>query len=557
MFRPLILIMFLLAAVACSRDEEPAAVEKVLPDSGDNPFLVYVPAGTPYFFATRQAMDEELALDMVKRSGYNQQSLKGQIADVRAMAGSDALQYLDMADAILDEIGEFADRSTYDRLGTKVNAHMAVYGVGLAPVVRMEIGNRERFSAFLDRIIEIAKLSPARLPHGDRSLLRFEVEQVAFLVSIGDVDVVVTAAPADAEASLIAQLLGDTLPTRNLADAGTLLAMEREHGFTPYMLGRIDSANLLAEIENPSVRLIDDFDASELFAGEHCRDELNGMTSRFPGIVIGARRLDSEAMEMSLIFLTDAELAADLATLPSPVPGLGSSGGLMSLGFGMQLPKLTSLLSKWAGAMSSSPFACEKLVDLNEMAGGMRQAAANPGLLMAGPAASGVFARLDRLTLDNIMEPDFAGVLTLASPSPQALLAMGGNFLPPLAQLNATPGGDAVALPADLLHGPMRAAFIALDDKALAMSVNSDDGSVARQALAAPAGPSDLLLNMHFRGEVYRLFADAMEAAAPDDPQMQRLAADMRRNADLFETGDLNIRTTGKGVELEIITRLN
>ncbi len=557
MFRPLILIMFLLAAVACSREEAPAVVEKLLPDSGDNPFLVYVPAGTPYFFATRQAMDEELALDMVKRSGYNQQSLKGQIADVRAMAGSDALQYLDMADAILDEIGEFADRSTYDRLGTKVNAHMAVYGVGLAPVVRMEIGNRERFSAFLDRIIEIAKLSPARLPHGDRSLLRFEVEQVAFLVSIGDVDVVVTAAPADAEASLIAQLLGDTLPTRNLADAGTLLAMEREHGFTPYMLGRIDSANLLAEIENPSVRLIDDFDASELFAGEHCRDELNGMTSRFPGIVIGARRLDSEAMEMSLIFLTDAELAADLATLPSPVPGLGSSGGLMSLGFGMQLPKLTSLLSKWAGAMSSSPFACEKLVDLNEMAGGMRQAAANPGLLMAGPAASGVFARLDRLTLDNIMEPDFAGVLTLASPSPQALLAMGGNFLPPLAQLNATPGGDAVALPADLLHGPMRAAFIALDDKALAMSVNSDDGSVARQALAAPAGPSDLLLNMHFRGEVYRLFADAMEAAAPDDPQMQRLAADMRRNADLFETGDLNIRTTGKGVELEIITRLN
>jgi hypothetical protein len=557
MFRPLILITFLLAAVACSREDAPPVVEKLLPDAGDNPFLVYIPAGTPYFFATRQALDEELALDMMKRSGYNQQSLKGQIADFRETAGSDVLKYLDMADAILDEIGEFADRSTYDRLGAKVNAHSAFYGVGLAPVARMEIADRERFSAFLDRIIEIAELAPARLPHGDRSLLRFEVENVAFLVSIGDNDVVLTGVPADAEASLVAQLLGDTLPARNLADADTLLAMEREHGFTPFMLGRIDSANLLAEIENPSVRLIDDFDASDLFAGEHCRDELYEMTSRFPGIVLGSRRLDSKAMEMSMIFLTNAELAADLATLPSPVPGLGSSGGLMSLGFGMQLPKLTSLLSKWAGALSSKPYACDMLVDLNEMASGMRQAAGNPGLLMAGPAASGVFARLDRLTIDNIMEPDFAGVLILASPSPQALLAMGSNFLPPLAGLNATPGGDAVALPEDLMQGPMRTAFIALDDKALAMSINSEDGTAARQALAAPAGASDLLLNMHFRGEVYLLFAKAMEAAEPDDPQVQRMAADLRRYADLFDTGDFNIRTTGKGVELEIVTRLH
>lgn len=557
MFRPLILIAFLLAAVACSRDEAPAVAEKALPDSGDSPFLVYVPAATPYFFASRQALDEEIALEMMRRSGYSQQSVKAQIADFREMAGSDAHKFLDMADAILDEIGEFADRSTYERLGTKPNAHMAVYGVGLAPVVRLEIANRERFSAFIDRVLEIAELTPARLPHGDRSMLRFEVEKFALLISIGDSDVVVTGAPADAEASLVAQLLGDSLPSRSLADAGTLQALEREHGFTPFMIGRIDSANLLAEFENPSVRLIEDFDASDLFDGAHCRDELNGMTSRFPGVVLGTRRFDADVIDMSMIVLADADLAADLATLPAPVPGLGSSGGLISLGFGMQLPKLTSLLNKWAGAMSNSPFACEKLANLNDMADGMRQAAGNPGLLMAGPAATGVFLRLDHLSLDNIEEPDFAGVLTLASPSPQALLAMGGSFLPPLAELNATPGGDAVALPADLMQGPMRAAFIALDDKALAMSVNSTDGAAAKQALATPPGPADLLLRMHFRGEIYRLMADAMESTAPEDPQMQRMAADLRRNAELFTTGDLNIRTTPKGVEMQVITRMN
>ncbi|HRQ63407.1 MAG TPA: hypothetical protein PKZ76_00840 [Xanthomonadaceae bacterium] len=556
MLRHLYTLSLVLAIAACSREEAPAVVEKVSPDTGDNPFLVHVPAATPYFFATRQALDKDLALEVMKRSGYDRASVKAQIADLRATAGEDVGKFLDMADAIIDEIGEFADAATYERLGTKVNPHMAVYGIGLMPVARMEIADRARFSAFLDRVLKIVELEPVRLPHGDRSLLRFEVETVAILISIGNSDVVLTAAKTDAEASMIALLLGDAPPARSLADAGTLQALEREHGFTPFMLGRIDSANLLAEIEKPSVRLVEAFDASELFSGEHCRDELHAMAARFPGMAFGSRRFDADVREMSMVFLTDAELAADFATLPSPVPGLGAGGGLASIGFGMQLPKLASLFSKWAGALSSRPYACEKLAELNQMADGLRQAAANPVLLMAGPAASGILVRLERLSLDDISEPDVEGVLTLASPSPQALLAMGSGFLPPLAGMNVTPGGDAVAVPADLLQEPVRTAFLALDDKALALAVNSKDGTAARQALAAPAGPADLLLHMHFRGEIYRLIADAMASASPDDPQMQRMAADFRRNADMFESGDINIRTTAKGVEMEVVTRM-
>jgi hypothetical protein len=377
--------------------------------------------------------------------------------------------------------------------------------------------------------------------------------QVRLLVTADQA--VLAGASADTAEDSLRVLMGFDRPARSLADSGELREVEQQHGFTPHGVARFDLLRLLSEVEQPSNPVSREMLGEGLrFDEPSCSEEIRSIAARFPGVVMGTRKMDLQGLDLVIVMLTDSQLAADLATLPAPIPGLGGQDGLASLGFGMQLPKLTTLLGRWASALSATPYTCEGLAGLNDMAGGMRQAAANPGLLMAGPAASGLMLRLDRLDVSDLENPDFAGVGVLASPSPQGLVAMGSGFVPPLAEMNLSPGGDAQPLPADLLEGPLRSAWVALSEQAIALAFNAD-GQVAKSALGAAPSPADLLLYLHFSGELYPAFGKVMAEAGGDDPQMQRMAVEFERYADLYDYSDVWIRTGPHGVELGIGSR--
>jgi hypothetical protein len=537
----------LLALPACSR--EPEAPPKTVPGtSADSPLLAYVPAETPYFWANRLALTPEVSLELMRRGGFDPEVAKGNFADVRRDMGDEDGRAFALLEALIDEMGDLREAESYARLGLSPNPHYALYGVGLVPVARLQIVDAERFGAFIERLLAILELEVQRSDTEAGKLWRLAVDQAQVRLLVSADQAVLSAARAEVSEESLRLLMGLERPTRSLADSGELIELEQRHGFTPHGSGRLDLARLLAEIRQPSNALGRELFPEVVLEGA-CREELEGVARRFPGLALGTRKLDLEGIEAALIVLTDAELAADLATLPAPVPGMGRPQGLVSLGFGIQLPRLTTLLGRWASALSSAPYRCDPISALNETAGGMRQAAANPALLMAAPAVSGLMLRLDRLDVGDLEHPDFAGVGVLASPSPQGLVAMGGAFLPPLAGLGLAPGDEARPLPADLIQGPLRSAWVALSERAIAMAFNAD-GQAAKSALAAPDSPADLLLYLHFQSEMYRSFGKVMARAGGDDPQAQRMGAEFERYADLYDYSDFWLRTGPHGVEI-------
>jgi hypothetical protein len=542
----------LLALAACSREPE-APPRAVATASPENPLLVHVPAETPYYWANRLAVSPDVSLELMRRGGFDPEVAKGNFADVRRDMGHEDGRAFALLEALIDEMGDLREAESYARLGLPPNPHYALYGVGLIPVARLQIVDAERFGAFIERLLAILELEVERSDSEAGKLWRLVDDKVQVRLLVSADQAVLGAARADASEDSLRVLMGLERPARSLADSGELTALEQRHGFTPHGSGRLDLARLLAEMQQPSSPLSGELLPQALTEGI-CREELEGFVRRFPGLAMGTRKLDLEGMEAVLIVLTDAELASDLATLPAPIPGMGRPQGLLSLGFGIQLPRLTTLLGRWASALSSAPYRCDLFSGLNEMAGGMRQAAANPGLLMAGPAASGLMLRLDRLDVSDLEIPDFDGVGVLASPSPQGLVALGSNFLPPLAGLSLSPGGDAQPVPADLLQPPLRSAWVAISEQAIAMTFNAD-GQAAKSALAAPTSPADLLLYLHFRGEMYRTFGKVMAKAGENDPQMQRMGAEFERYADLYDYSDFWLRTGPHGVEIGLGSR--
>ncbi|CAN0536374.1 unnamed protein product [Ectocarpus sp. 12 AP-2014] len=549
---------------ACSDDNEPTAAvtQQEAPKNITAPMLKYIPADSPYIMASRETLPEQEAFELYQRmqpkGGFesNLNELRAMLPDI----DDDVLYSLiTLLIAMIEELEGIETLDDVHALGLTMGPQVAFYGLGLMPVLRMELYDEDAFHDTLQRILTKADISlNTATTDGNEYWVITQDGPIKAIMTIIDQQLLMSVVPQDASDELLAHVLGSSLPDSNIGDTDALAELEQRHGFTPYGTGQLYSSRLLNELSAPThsgtQALMEAFDAEPLDLST-CQADIDRITGRLPGLVMGMREYNLDRIEMNVILETDEEIVSDLRALTTQVPGLGSAKGMASFGLGLDLPVLTQTIQKYAQEVRQNPFSCDELQDLNSSWNDLNMAVNNPITLMIGPSLSGFNARIDSLAMKN-GDPIANGILALASQNPLGLLSTASAFLPELEALGLEPGGETKRIKSMMLPPDMPALYAAMSNSAIVLGAGISNSTALQAELEAPISERDLLLHGHMTGEFYHSLAEVMEQVPTEDMTESDIEL-FKQYGDIYKNMEYWFEVDDAGVEMSFSLELN
>jgi hypothetical protein len=482
--------------------------------------------------------------------------------------GMDAAQRdktLKLIDAVKSEVAGKDMQGLMDLLGVSPQTHFAVYGIGLVPVLRLELAKPDNLRATIARVEgkSGSKLATAKVGALDYWIVDGgnTDSPLRGVFAISGKQLVATIAPLKAGDPDMRALFGLDKPAKSLAQSDDLAALNKRLGYLTYGTGYFDSARLMAVLKAPPTALETAFLTS---MGEKkpsidpvCAAEYDAIAAAWPRASVGYTDLSVKHMALRSVIETKPEIAKDLMRLRAPMPGMAlAQNGLFDFGFSTNLAVLPELATKYADATAKSPWKCPHLVSLNESFDKSKATLTNPGFAGYAPMFHGFHAVMDTFAIkEGQSMPDFSGLIAIGSDNPASLLAMAGSVSPGIAQLGLKPDGVPKALPpipGSPLTQPMQAA---MTEKMLGISIGAGEEAKLGDAMKIDTAQQPLFV-AGGKGEVYHVFAQYMRkmTATLSDPaakqSMEQQAKMMDMYADWFKRLDVRVELTETGIEL-------
>jgi hypothetical protein len=377
--------------------------------------------------------------------------------------------------------------------------------------------------------------------------------------------------PAEFDDAQTGRALGLTLPDSNIAATGVLQELMHKYEFTDNFVGFIDVAafaeRFVGEPSGLDADLMALLDEDQSTLSEVCKAEIRDVAGVAPRMVMGYTAISATQFDTSIVFELRDDIAAGLQALPTSVPGLGGDrGGLMSFGMSLDVKAARSFMEARLDAMEADPYECEHLADLQASVAGGREALQQPVPPMVYDF-KGFLAVIDEIEGLNIASQtpptSVDGTIVLAMENAQALVSMGAMFSPELAALALQPDGNPVALDLPQLQAMGLAAFVAMTDDALAISVGKDAETQIQEMLSADeANPPPFLSFSMDAARYYSFMGEAIAAGDSADenaptPELKTAMTEMMQAvSDLYNRMSGDVLFTENGIELHMTETL-
>ena len=531
--------------------------------------LSFAPADTPFLYANFKPLPDDVRQAMNKRTFALMQS---SAASYKRMAQVLAANNPDLS-RVLDEIAtEMAAIKTPQQLeqstGFSQQAHFAFYGIGLAPVARIELANPDAFRGLVSRIEKSIgqPFAVARLDNQAYWTVGAAKDKLHLLLAIEPHgQLVATLAPADADPALLKQLLGLSKPEHSAADR--LSDIDGSRGYTDYGSGYLDVSRLMARVSDPkdpvTLAYAAALGAPAPSSDPSCPAEFASIGAQLPLASFGVEDFEPDHIRASLDVSLSAPLRGLLANLKQPVPGMADKpdDSLFDLVLALPLKKIQAFWQSRAQAVAAAPYKCPSLASLNQ---GFKSMATGLQQQMPPQLASllGIRVVLDKLVLGSgpAAPTQVALRLAVASADPDALLKEAQKNLPQLALTDVKADGKpiAVALPPQLQSatGGASQGWIAADQHAIGLAIGAGEDTRLAAMLTADAGDGSGLMRLHFDGKLYGIFADfsdSLTAKMPPamQPQLQQQGAMMRLYAKWLRSVDGKLTLDDEGMHMQ------
>ena len=494
--------------------------------------LAFVPADTPYVVANLDVLDDGTRGALLTQADMQ---LPSQLAQLSATADQMAQKDPDGARLMHALVAEFNGKtieSFAQNAGLDLKGYSALYGVGLAPVLRIGLSDRKAFDGFISRLETAYGKKLDVLDIGAQSYRKYTFAASgteAILAMVGK-QAVLSLLPADASPALLRQALGLDRPAKSLQDDGRLATLAKAKGYQNWVVGDLDLTRALPLAMGGSDPLLASVIraraaaesaktgepvANQLQTSPSCAPEAARIAARVPAISFGYTQLDTGHQNVRFDIALADDITKAFADLKVELPGLGRAGtAAFDASIALPVAQLRTFWSAQADAVAAKPFTCPALTDLDDgfakLGPAMQKAAIPPFGDMLGL----------RIALDTLAPaknggiPTFTGRLVLGTNNPTGLLAMSQMMVPALAQLKLTPNGPPVPLPKDMASMLGQPAWMALGDKAIAIGVGAGEDAQLAATLKAPIGDTGSTGRMHLSGPMYLTWLQLMEAKA-------------------------------------------
>ena len=493
--------------------------------------LAFVPADTPYVAANLAPLDDDTRKALLAQADLQ---LPSQIAQMDAYAARLQATDPDAAHLVQAFATEYKTNKTVEGFaqatGLDLKGRFALYGEGMAPVLRVELSDPAAFNAFVGRL-ETAygkKLDTATV--GTLTYRRhvFTASGTELVLAVVDKQVVAALLPADVATPLLRQTLGLDRPAKSIQDDGRLETLAKDKGYTKSLVAQFDFTRALPLVltgSDPLIAAVEKARASAesaqtgepvanlLKSSPSCAAEADRIAARVPSMSFGYTRLDATHQDARFDLALADDITKAFSGLTVALPGLGSSADKAPFDLSIALP-VAALRTFWSAqvdAVAAKPFTCPLLTDLNDSFAKLGDALPKTAIPPFGNLL-GLRIALDTLGTDDTSSlPDFTGRIVLGTTDPAGLLATCQMMVPALATVKAAANGAPVALPKDLTSTLGQPGWLASGDKAIALGIGADEGSKLAATLRDAQGEAGQMMRMHLSGTMYLEWLKFME----------------------------------------------
>ncbi len=551
------LLVVLISIAACSKSADTSSP------------LSFVPSDTPFVMANTESVPDAAVQTwtrMMQGTWPNIVGLYDHMLDGLPDQGDvESAKVKRVTKAILDEFRERDTPEKWAEAGFSMKARAAFYGVGLVPVLRIELADPDKFRATVTRVEEKAgtKLTASRID--DQDIWTIEMNKAEALIAIEGRHLVMSVLPVNADKTLRRSVLGLDRPGESLESSGGMTSFNKAEGYVAYGSGWIDYKRVVSLIDNDPgyaafASMATDnppkFDAT-------CRGEFEELAARAPRMVMGYTQFDGKHFIANGRLDLDPELAKSFMKLSSPPPGsAATSSALYDIAVSLPILKIKDFLVERSNAIVNSPFKCAALASMNETAALAKQQLAQ---VVPPPFSdfTGLRLMINRLDIPESGTPDASAAILIGSSNPMSMIGMAQLLVPGLRDFKLTLDGKAVDLPSGVIPTevgyapPMQ---IAANDTAMAISTGS--GIDLSAFLIAPAAADGQLIRATYTGALYDLIGTMLTRFSAVMPEKQQADLEMQTAlyklyARWFQSVDIHINATPKGIEMIQDTRLN
>lgn len=559
-------ISTLVLLVACGDSDEAGSSGSVAADS----ILAFVPADTPYVFATTGDAPDDV-IDKLRPqmdatlSAYHQ--IIRAIAEnayAEARENNEEVDWFEQALPFIDELESLMSTEGFADAGIDRDSQFAFYGAGLLPVMRISLSDSQLMETAIKRLEEKAEQDMLTSTIDGNSYRYAGDDEGRVVVAIIDDHLIMTMVPSSLPENQLKQVLGLTKPAESMAATGTLAAIRSQYGYDDYMIGTVDFERIVATFIDPqtgvNAELLKLMDYDDTTLDDVCKAEIRSMSGIMPRAVMGYSELSVDRISSNAVMELRDDIATAVSALTAPVAGLGEShGGLFSFGMSMDLLALREFYADRLDALEANPLNCEIFAELQAGVESGRDVLNQPippivygfkGFLAAVDSVDGMDLSAQQPPTSIDMQ------LLVAIENAEGLLAMGAMFSPELATLNLEADGEPVRINLPMADALAQVIYLAMTDKALAISVGEgmQDGLGEMLDADIAAQPPFLYAEMD-AGAYYEFVGDSMASdigELGDMPEVRDAVAAMNAaSKELMDRVSVAINFTGDGIEVK------
>lgn len=413
-------------------------------------------------------------------------------------------------------------------LGFGADQRFAIYGIGVVPVVRIELADSKALLGTIERLQKESGLALPTASAGGRTYWRFADGDVLVVAAVHDEQLIFAAGPLAMLEAALPFVLGVEKPAPNMADGGQVKKVAALHGLAGYAIGYVDAANLLKLLT-----------MANFFRGAGagpalppaCMEELGGLVRRFPRIAFGYDELSDKRTAARMILEAEAGLVTRLKQLAVEVPGLSrnlaAERPLFALGLGIDLDKARQLALDLTTSVETIARSCGNEELANDMTGA-RAALSQPlppGLDKVRGALVNV---LDGELGEGGKPRNLEAYGVIATEDPAALIGLLRQQAPP-GQVPEVPSDGKFHdfLPEGVVPG-LSALRVSIKPKALVAVTGSKAPDAAESALAKTGTSPLFLLTYDFGKLMKKVMAESAGQTAT--PEVQKVVMSLFGN---------------------------
>ncbi|GEM_PF-1512213 len=440
----------------------------------ENAVLEYVPADTVFFAGSVEPLDFAKTLEMSSKMGFDYSAMMGAgFDDLKSELGNAP----DAAKVLVSIYGDYlkaVKNKSVKELGLRSELNMAVYTVGVLPVIRLELDGTDAFSKAIAKIEAdqgvTATVNTVNGVEYREYSLDDGTEEVpmSLVIATHDNQAIVTVNTELDDAKDLQRTLSEK-PTTNILDGGVLNELASDNGYLGYSIFLLDNLAIVDGITKPSANafgkslqeVLDAYGAGNDMKDIQtpaCNTELTGLTQNWPMLSAGYTEFDDSNASYKMVLKgNNADLLETLGKLRGHISdNVSNDDFAMSFGIGLDMDQMVPVITTVWESLTKEDFSCPPLA---EMQAGLRQS--NPMMLgmMSGMVAGikGVgFSVVDvnEDALSNVERNPMAFMqdgqfmVTVTAEKPQNLLQSLGMYAPELAQMKLEDGGEPQVLPA-------------------------------------------------------------------------------------------------------------